>query len=96
MKTLASIVVLLFLSACSSMYFVPASEQMSSPKRSPHETPAVDENGNVIVRSGSHRDQRIGYYFDTQTGRCIQVTYSTGPGCIPPPYSTIEECMAGR
>ncbi|GEM_PF-1345647 len=96
MKTLASIVILLFLSACSSMYFAPASEQSTSPKQSKHQTTVVDEHGNIIVRSGSHRDLRRGYYFDTQTGRCIEVTYSTGPGCIPPPYKTIEECMANR
>ncbi|WP_321998032.1 hypothetical protein [Draconibacterium orientale] len=96
MKTLASILVLLFLSACSSMHFVPASEQSTPPIQSSHQTTVVDEQGNIIVRSGSHRDLRRGYYFDTKEGRCIEVTYSTGPGCIPPPYETIEECMADR
>nr|WP_321486901.1 hypothetical protein [uncultured Draconibacterium sp.] len=96
MKTFTSIVILLFLSACSSMYFVPASEESIPLNRSTHQTTVVDEHGNIIVRSGSHRDLRRGYYFDTKEGRCIEVSYSTGPGCIPPPYKTIEECMACR
>ncbi len=96
MKTFTSIVILLFFSACSSMYLVPAIEQSSAPKQSPQQTTVLDKNGNVIVRSGSNRDQRIGYYFDTQTGCCTLVTYSTGPGCVPPPFKTIDECMAAN
>jgi len=78
------------------MYFVPANEESIPPNRSTHQTTVADEQGNIIVRSGSNRDLRKGYYFDTKEGRYIEVTYSTGPGCIPPPYKIIDECMAGR
>ena len=50
--------------------------------------------GNVIVKSGSNRDNRIGYYFDTKEGKCKQVFYSTGPGCVPPPFKTLKECIS--
>ena len=96
MKLILTIGFLILLSSCASISFVPANEENSRPKTSQTETTILDEEGNIIVRSGLHRDNRKGYYFDKKEGRCKEVFYSTGPGCIPPPFNTLEECESCR
>jgi hypothetical protein len=44
--------------------------------------------------SGSHRDLKYGFYFDIKDKNCKMITYSTGPGYIPPPFITLEQCKA--
>ena len=50
------------------------------------------EECRIQPKSGAHRDLRYGYYCDINDKKCKQVSYSTGPGCIPPPFKTMEEC----
>ena len=89
------IVVLVYtLSSCVSIGFAPKSEKPSTINHHVIRNPILDEDGNVIVRSGSHRDNRVGYYFDVKERRCVQVFYSTGSDCVPPPFKTLQECKS--
>ena len=54
--------------------------------------PSGCEGCSVVPKSGLNKDLRYGYYFDKVEGKCIMISYSTGPGCIPPPFKTLEEC----
>jgi len=47
----------------------------------------------IVPRSGTNRDLRFGYYYDQKKGRCVQFSYSTGAGCIPPPFETLNDCL---
>ena len=47
----------------------------------------------VVPKSGGMKDLRVGYYFDQDEGKCISITYSTGPSCIPPPFKSLKECL---
>jgi len=96
MKLILTIGFLILLFSCASISFVPANEENSKPKTSQTETTILDEDGNIIVRSGLHRNICKGYYFDTKERRYKEVFYSTGPGCIPPPFKTLEECESCR
>jgi hypothetical protein len=80
------------LSSCASISFAPKSENLSTNNHRVIDNPILDEHGNVIVKSGSNRDNRVGYYFNVKEGRCIQVFYSTGSDCVPPPFKTLQEC----
>jgi len=96
MKSIVFIVFMVFLTSCASISFAPVNKETSQTKAFQRKAVILDEEGNIIVRSGSHRDNRRGYYFDTTDGLCKEVFYSTGPGCIPPPFKTIEECKSCR
>lgn len=52
------------------------------------------EQCKIQPRSGSNRDLRYGYYYDIKEKKCKMISYSTGDGCIPPPFKTMEECKA--
>lgn len=52
------------------------------------------EQCKIQPRSGKNRDLRYGSYYDTKEKKCKETTYSTGDGCIPPPFKTLEECKA--
>ena len=84
MKLLAIIVLLIALSSCAAISFAPSNEDSLYQDHKVRTSLILDEDGNVIVRSGSHRDNRRGYYFDTKERVCKEVFYSTGPGCVPP------------
>jgi len=45
-------------------------------------------------RSGLHKDRRVGYYFDPKKRKCVRTFYSTGPGCVPAPFLTLEKCKS--
>jgi hypothetical protein len=47
----------------------------------------------VVPKPGSHKDLRKGYYFDQEENKCKLFWYSTGAGCIPPPFESFEECL---
>lgn len=93
-KTLIYILLMQAFSSCGAIRFAPSSKQTTEKNKRVCATTITDEEGNVMVRSGSHRNIRLGYYFDTKDGLCKQISYSTGPGCIPPPYNSIEECKS--
>lgn len=42
--------------------------------------------------SGSMRDARRGYYYDTKTKKCKGIVYSSGG--TPPPFQSMKECMS--
>lgn len=46
----------------------------------------------IQPQSGNNRDLRYGYYYDVKDKKCKMISYSTGEGCIPPPFTTMEEC----
>lgn len=95
MKPLKVLVIVVFiLSSCSSISFVPAKEKPPKHIRAGSTIGISDEDANVIVRSGFHRDNRMGYYFDSKDGKCKLVLYSTGSSCVPPPYKTMDECIS--
>ena len=48
----------------------------------------------VIPKSGSNKDLKYGYYYDPIEKKCKLIRYSTGHGCIPPPFRTLEECVS--
>ncbi len=48
----------------------------------------------IQPKSGSNRDLRYGYYYDIKEKKCKAISFSTGAGCIPPPFETMEECRA--
>jgi hypothetical protein len=48
----------------------------------------------IQPKSGPNRDLRYGYYYDIKEKKCKLISYSTGPGCIPPPFNTMEECQS--
>lgn len=48
----------------------------------------------VIPKSGVNRDLRLGYYYDQEIGKCTEITFSTGSGCIPAPFITLDECIS--
>ncbi|NJK97793.1 MAG: hypothetical protein HC905_25355 [Bacteroidales bacterium] len=52
------------------------------------------EQCKIQPRSGNNRDLRYGYYFDIKESKCKMISYSTGDGSIPPPFSTMEECKS--
>ena len=97
------ILFLLFLVSCSSVKFVPHDETSNTA------TQIEEQNGDskpaslwrpncreclVVPRSGSNKDLRHGYYYDQEQGKCVEISYSTGQGCIPPPFKTLDECIS--
>ena len=94
LKLLVIIVFVFAQSSCGSISFVPASEKPPTKNHMVSSDGILDKYGNVIVKSGSNRDIRKGYYFDTKEGKCKQVFYSTGPNCVHPPFKTMEECLS--
>ena len=48
----------------------------------------------IIPKSGANRDLRLGYYYDQELGKCIEITFSTGSGCIPAPFKSLDECIS--
>jgi hypothetical protein len=52
------------------------------------------EQCKIQPQSGSNRDLRYGYYYDTKEKKCKMILYSSGDGCIPAPFNTMEECKA--
>lgn len=47
----------------------------------------------VQPESGYAKDIKWGYYYNQEDGKCELIQYSSGPGCIPPPFRTQEECV---
>lgn len=94
LKLFVVIILVYAISSCASIGFAPTREKASFKNEIISPIVILDEEGNVIVKSGSNRDNRIGYYFDTKEGKCKQVFYSTGPGCVPPPFKTLKECIS--
>ncbi len=95
MKTLASIVILFLFSSCSTFYFVPSSEDSPSSKRSVYGSLILSEKSNVIVRHGSHRDNRISYFFEPGSPY-IGIMYSTNPSYNSSSVKIDTECMTDR
>ena len=93
MKAIILIILFLTLGACGTFQFVP-SDKEHSVNSNTRKSVIFDDDGNIIVKSGSCRDNRRGYYYDKKEKRCIEVFYSSGADCIPPPYKTLNECLS--
>lgn len=94
LKLLFIFVIVYSLSSCTSISFAPKNEKLSTKNPRVIDNLIIDEDGNVIVKSGSNRDNRVGYYFDVKERKCVQVFYSTGSDCVPPPFKTLQECLS--
>jgi hypothetical protein len=94
LKLLFIFVIVYALSSCTSIYFAPKSEKLSTNNNHVIDKLILDEDGNIIVKSGSNKDNRVGYYFDQKERKCVQVFYSTGSDCVPPPFKTLQECVS--
>lgn len=97
-----TIISLFFLVNCSSMGFAPHKETTETAKqikeqktnsKSTVSKSTMCRECFVVPKPGSHRDLRKGYYFDHEENRCKVFWYSTGAGCIPPPFKSFEECI---
>lgn len=82
MKKYLIVVIILFLFSCKGVKVIIVTD---SPKKKPiySETP---------IKSGMNRDLRRGFYYDYMDKNCKMISYSSGPGCKPPPFKTREEC----
>jgi hypothetical protein len=89
MKTTFKPVIAIFMLALVSCGIVKISFK-PSPSGSNHQCAQCQNQ----PHSGLNRDLRYGYYYDTTERKCKLATYSTGEGCIPPPFKTLEECKA--
>ncbi|MCE4563383.1 hypothetical protein INQ51_03580 [Maribellus sp. CM-23] len=100
----AVLLLLLFSFACVSIKLVPREETEAqapakqSTEKKENSAPKIRwvpkcQECLVVPKSGLHRDLRRGYYFDQEEMRCKEITYSTGPGCVPPPFETLQECL---
>lgn len=96
MKLIVTFGILILFASCASIRFEPSGEETSQSGNTNWKSLVLDEKGNVIVKSGTNRDYRKGYYFDSKEGVCKEVWYSTGTGCVPPPFKTVEECKSCR
>ena len=94
-------ILLFLLTSCGSIITISYSEPVNETRQeNDHESKTESTNPNpsgcercsVIPKSGLNRDLRYGYYFNREEGKCIRISYSTGPGCVPPPFETFEEC----
>lgn len=47
----------------------------------------------IVPQSGLNKDLRYGYYYDQEERKCKRITYSSGSGCIPAPFETLQECL---
>ncbi len=100
-KILYALAFMLF-TGCGTIYFVShedstvETERALAKKTGPNlkidNTPTC-EKCLIVPRSGSNRDLRYGYYYDLELGQCVHKSYSTGAGCIPPAFKTLEECQ---
>jgi hypothetical protein len=93
---------LIVLTSCGTFIFVPKNESATYPRQDMNDKTEsklkiIDvpdcEECLIVPRSGTNRDLRHGYYYDQEKGRCVQFSYSTGAGCIPPPFNTLNECL---
>lgn len=93
---------LLVFTSCGTFKFVPKNESTTYPRQDMNDKTesklkiidAPDCKECLIVpRSGTNKDLRHGYYYDQEKGRCVQFSYSTGAGCVPPPFNTLNECL---
>lgn len=50
------------------------------------------EECKIIPQSGSMRDNRRGYYYDSKEKKCKRIFYSSGG--VPAPFKTMEECKS--
>lgn len=101
LKNLFALFLLIVLTSCGSVIFVFDKESATDTSREMNDksestskiiaTPDCDECF-IVPRSGTHRDLRYGYYFDQEKAKCVRISYSTGAGCIPPPFETLDEC----
>lgn len=93
---------LIALTSCGTIFF--ASNKESKPEASQESNDKSESKSKIIgtpywqecfiiPHSGTHRDLRHGYFYDQEKGKCVQFSYSTGSGCIPPPFKTLDECQ---
>ena len=80
------------LSGCGSIVVI--SETQPADINNNNQTENLCEGCLVEPKSGLNRDRRKGFYFDRTNGECKEFIYSTGPGCVPPPFKSIEECKS--
>jgi len=93
---------LIILASCGSIFFVSKEESKTDIKqemndKSESKLKIIDkpdcQECLIIPRSGTNRDLRHGYFYDQEKGKCVEISYSAGLGCIPPPFKTLNECL---
>ncbi len=100
----AVLLFLLFSFACVSIKLVPREETEAqvpakqSTEKKENSAPQIRRVPDcqeclVVPKSGSHRNRLKGYYFDQEEMRCKEFFYSTGSGCVPPPFETLNDCL---
>jgi len=100
-KILVAISIFLLV-GCGSVVLVPHKDTVDTNKQAKEQRkdsiPTIllrpdCEECSTVPKSGSNRDLRKGYYFDPEDGRCKEFWYSTGAGCTPPPFKTLDQCI---
>jgi len=102
--TMVAAILFLFLSfGCGNIKLVPHNEvtEMTKQEIEQQETNMSQVLWNpeceeclVVPKSGANRDLRTGYYFDQKEMMCKEILYSTGAGCVPPPFKTLQQCIS--